>query len=143
MEMPSPRLDPVVAPPQANPHVLWRQIVGFAFWVGLCALFTYGPIFAALSLALGGVTFADAWKSGLYKRPDKKTFLNISPMGWGVAMALLFIVTYPTYILNRNRLRTIQGTNAFYWATIVLGAIAIVLLLLMAFGLKLQQPLRG
>ena len=119
--------------PPANPHVLWRQVVGFVFWVGLLSLPAGGPVGAALCLALGGVTFADAWKSGIYKAPGKKAFLNVSPMAWGIAMALLFIVAYPAYLLNRNKLRTIHGTNAFYWATVVIGAVVIILLLANVF----------
>ena len=119
--------------PPANPHVLWRQVVGFVFWAGLLSLPAGGPIGAALCLALGGVTFTDAWKSGIYKVPGKKAFLNVSPMTWGIAMALLFIVAYPAYLLNRNKLRTIHGSNAFYWATVVLGAIVIILLLVNVF----------
>jgi hypothetical protein len=49
-------------------------------------------------------------------------------------MALLFIIAYPTYLLNRNRLRTIEGTKVFYWATVLLGAIVIVLLVLSIVG---------
>jgi hypothetical protein len=105
-----------------NPHVLWRQFAGLVFWIGLTTLPAGGPAGAALGIVLGGVTFADAWTSGIYKVPGKNGFLNISPMAWGIAMALLFIVAYPAYILNRRKLRTIEGTNAFYWATIVLGA---------------------
>lgn len=112
----------------ANPHVLWRQIVGLVFWAGLVSLPASGPFGAALCLVLGAVTFTDAWKSGIYKHPDKKSFLNISPMGWGIAMALLFIVAYPVYLLNRSKLRTIQATNVFFWATVVIGAIVIILL---------------
>ena len=119
--------------PPANPHVLWRQVVGFVFWAGLLSLPAGGPIGAALCLALGNVTFTDAWKSGIYKVPGKKAFLNVSPMAWGIAMALLFIVAYPAYLLNRNKLRTIHGSNAFYWATVVLGAIVIILLLVNVF----------
>ena len=116
-------------PHPTNPHVLWRQILGFVLWVSALSLPAAGPVGAALSLALGGVTFADAWKSGIYKVPGKRAFLNISPMAWGIAMALLFIVTYPAYLLNRNKLRTIRSSDAYYWATVVLGALVIVLLL--------------
>ena len=119
--------------PPGNPHVLWRQVLGFILWVGPVSLLTGGPVGSALCLALGGVTFADAWKSGIYRIRGKKAFLNISPMAWGIAMALLFMVTYPAYLLNRNRLRTIQGPNAFYWATVVLGATVIALLLVNVF----------
>ena len=120
------------APPPQNPHVLWRQVLGLVLWVGVLTYIAGGLVAALFGLVLGGVTLADAWKSGIYKRPGEKRFLNLSPMAWGIAMALLFIVTYPVYLLQRNKLRTIQGTNAFYWATVVVGAIVIVLLLLSA-----------
>jgi hypothetical protein len=131
MDESGPTASPTIAvPAPQNPHVLWRQLVGLVFWAGLLSLAAGGPTGSLLCLTLGGVTFADAWKSGIYKRPGGKGFLNISPMGWGIAMALLFIIAYPTYLLNRNKLRTIEGTKVFYWATIVLGAILIVLLVL-------------
>jgi hypothetical protein len=114
----------------ANPHVLWRQLTGLVLWTGLFSYAAGGPIGAVFGLALGGVTFADAWVSGIYKRRDTKSFLNISPMAWGIVMALLFIVAYPAYLVNRGKLRTIQGPNGFYWATVVLGSVMILLLLL-------------
>jgi hypothetical protein len=113
-----------------NPHVLWRQITGFVLWVGLLSFAAGGPIGSLFCLALGGVTFADAWVSGIYKRPGTKSFLNISPMAWGIVMALLFIVAYPTYLLNRNKLRTVNAGNGYFIATIVFGAVVIVLLVL-------------
>ena len=135
MDTQTPAVSPSpVAPTAQNPHVLWRQVLGFILWVSVLGLVAGGPVGAALCLALGAVTFADAWKSGIYKRPGQKGFLNISPMAWGIAMALLFIVAYPTYLMNRNRLRTIQGTNAFYWAIVVLGAIVIILFVLNVAG---------
>jgi hypothetical protein len=109
--------------PATNPHVLWRQLLGFVLWVGILSLVAGGPVGAALCLTLGGLTFADAWQSGIYKRPDRKTFLNISPMAWGIVMALLFIVAYPAYVLNRNKLRTICRTNAYFWALTIVGAV--------------------
>jgi hypothetical protein len=117
-------------PPTAstNPHVLWRQVVGFVFWIAALALLAGGPVTLVLCLALGGATFADAWLSGIYKHPGKKTFLNISPMAWGIAMGLLFVVAYPAYLLNRKKLRTREGTNVFFWITVVFGAIFILIL---------------
>ena len=109
-----------------NPHVLWRQLVGLAVWVGIPGLLCGGPVVFVLCSLLGGLTFADAWISGIYKRPDRRAFLNISPMGWGVAMAMVLIVGYPAYLVNRNRLRTIQGTNLLYWSVVVLGGLALV-----------------
>ena len=128
MDTATPVATPTVQPAAPeNPHILWRQVLGFVLWVGLLSLLAGGPLDAVLYLALGGATFADAWKSGIYKRWDKKSFLNISPMAWGIAMALLFIVAYPAYLLNRNELRTKQSTNVFFWATVVLGAVVIIL----------------
>ena len=52
-------------PAAANPHVLWRQPLGFVLWVGILSLPAGGPVGAVLCLTLGGRTFADAWKSGI------------------------------------------------------------------------------
>ncbi|MDP2863551.1 MAG: hypothetical protein Q8N95_12225 [Desulfobacterales bacterium] len=109
-----------------NQLVLWRQIMGFLLCVSLFSYFTGGIVGAILSLVLGGATFADAWVSGIYKKPGRKSFLNISPMAWGIAMVLVFIVVYPVYLLNRNKLRTIQAGNGLFIATIVLEAMLIV-----------------
>jgi len=109
-----------------NQHVLWRQITGFLICISLFSYFTGGIVGAIMSLVLGGATFADAWVSGIYKKPGQKSFFNISPMAWGIAMVLVFIVVYPVYLLNRNKLRTIQAGNCFFIATIVLGAMLIV-----------------
>jgi hypothetical protein len=67
-----------------------------------------------VEMCLGGPASTGAWKSGIYKRIGAKGFLNISPMAWAIAMACLFPITYPVYLLNRNKLRTFQGTNAYY-----------------------------
>jgi hypothetical protein len=126
---------PTPSDSSSNPHVLWRQLLGFVLWTGLLALPAGGAIGAVVCLTLGGVTFADAWSSGIYKHPGRKSFLNISPMAWGIAMALLFIVAYPAYLLNRNKLRTIRGTNAYFYAVIVIGGLVLALLLLRILGL--------
>ena len=122
-----PMPSPDSAPTPANPHVLWVQLLGLVFWVVLFSLPGRLPG-VILCLALGGATFADAWKSGIYKRPGVRSFLNISPMAWGIAMTALFPITYPVYLLNRNKLRTINGTNAYYWIAVALGALVILLL---------------
>jgi hypothetical protein len=112
----------VSAGPAANPHVLWRQLCGLVLWTAVLTIF--GGLLAMLvGLTLAGVTFADAWVSGIYKRPGSKSFLNVSPMSWGILMAGLFIVTFPVYLVNRPRLRTRQGTNAFFIATVIIGVL--------------------
>src|SRR5947209_4528791 len=123
-----------------NPHVLWRQLLGLAFWVGGASFFVGGFPGLVLGLLLGGLTFADAWISGIYKQPGKKAFTNMSPLGWGIAMALLLVVGYPAYVMNRNRLRTVQGTNAVYLSVVVLGALVVVVLVLGITARFLVQP---
>ncbi len=113
-----------------NPHVLWRQLTGLVLWVGVIGYFGGGLFWAVFGLIFASVTFTDAWVSGIYKDQSKKSFLNISPMAWGVAVALLFIVAYPAYLINRNKLRTRRGGNAYFIATIVLGAVVLVLIVL-------------
>jgi hypothetical protein len=107
---------------------LWRQLLGLVLWVGVLSFAAGGPFGAVFGLILAGLAFADAWQSGIYKRSDKTSFLNISPMAWGIAMALLFIVAYPAYVLNRNKLRTIQGSNGYFWALTIFGAFVVVFL---------------
>ena len=108
-----------------NPHVLWRQVTGLVLWTSIVGFIAGGPLGAVISLALGGVTFVDAWKSGIYKKPDEKSFLNISPMAWGLVMALVLIVAYPAYLITRNKLRTKEAGNGFFIALIVIGAASI------------------
>jgi hypothetical protein len=125
METPAPSPTAVVAAPSPNPHVLSRQLVGLLLWVGLLSLL--GGIYTFIvCLTLAILTFADAWKSGIYKKSDKRGFLNISPMAWGIAMAFLFVVAFPVYILRRSELRTISATNGFYWALVIVGAALII-----------------
>jgi hypothetical protein len=127
METPAISPETAGAVPSPNPHVLSRQLVGLLMWVGLPSLLL-GFITCSVCLSLALLTFADAWKCGIYKRSDKRGFLNISPMAWGIAMAFLFIVAFPAYLLHRTELRTIQGTNRFYWGLVVVGAVLVIAL---------------
>ena len=126
MNEPISETDPT-KPTRANPHTLWRQVAGLVIWTGIFGFFAGGIVGALVTLLIGGTTFADAWRSGIYKDPDKKSFLNISPMSWGIAMGLLFIVAFPTYALNRKELATIQGGNGFFIATIIIGIVWVLL----------------
>ena len=121
-----------------NPHVLWRQLCGLVFW--LSPLFFVGLLSGLFGMALGGVTFADAWVSGVYKRPGRRSLLNISPMSWGVLMLWLFILTFPLYIINRNRLRTRRGTNGFFIATVIIGTLLLIQLVASIWSTQIQPP---
>lgn len=76
---------------------------------------------------VGAFTFIDAWTAGIYKIKDKKTFINMSPMAWAIAMEGVLIVTLPIYVLNRNKLRTTNGNTAWFVLTILSGAIPLIL----------------
>lgn len=108
----------------ANPHVLWRQLLGLVVWTSLPAI-VGGPLVLVWTFALGGVTFADAWHAGIYKQPGRKAFTNMSPMAWGIGMVLLLIVTYPMYLAHRNQLRTRPGNPVLFRLVVGLGALAI------------------
>ena len=113
----------------ANPHKLWRQIVGFVFWSGVISFVRFNQIRDWLVLILmfltGCLTFADAWVSGIYKDRSRKSFLNISPMSWAILMSGWTIVGFPVYMIMRNKLRTRNGGVGFFIAIAVLGGIMI------------------
>ncbi len=71
----------------------------------------------------GVFAFVDAWNAGIYKRKDVKSLLNISPMGWGIAMEGLLILAYPLYVIKRNTLKTKKGHVLFFVFTIIFGAL--------------------
>ncbi|SVB63311.1 uncharacterized protein METZ01_LOCUS216165 [marine metagenome] len=118
-----------------NPHKLWRQIVGFVFWVGVISSIRLlpnpdsWPGFMFFMLPIGCLTFADAWVSGIYKDGSGWTLVNISPMSWGIGMTLFAIVFFPVYMIMRNKLRTRNGGNGFFIAIAVLGGISIIFFL--------------
>lgn len=118
-----------------NPHILWRQLLGFILFTVVVTYVAGGIAAVVMGLALGGTTFADAWISGIYKDPEKRTFLNISPMGWGIVTSLLFIVGYPAYVINRNKLRTINAGDGFFYAMVVIGGLVAVWLIVGLTGL--------
>lgn len=125
METSAPSMTAEAAPRPPNPHIFSRQLIGLILWVGLLSSLL-GVFAFILGMTLATLTFLDAWKSGIYKRRDTQGPLNISPMSWGIAMALIFIVAFPVYLLHRTELRTIQATNGFYYALVAVGAILII-----------------
>ena len=133
-----PEAPPVIEKPveiSENPHKLWRQIVGFVFWVGVISFIRLVPnpdswLGFMFMLPIGCLTFADAWVSGIYKDRSRKSFLNVSPMSWGIGMALFAIVFFPVYMIMRNKLRTRNGGNGFFIALAVLGGIFVIFFLI-------------
>ncbi len=107
----------------SNPHQLWRQLVGLVFWILLLTFFTGNLLAIVIGLVLGGLTFADAWTSGLYKDPDKKSFLNMSPMAWGIVMVGLHVVAYPAYLFYRYKMRMRNPTGGLFIAVVTLGGL--------------------
>jgi hypothetical protein len=93
-------------------------------WVGIIAFLALGPVVASLLVVLVGVTLADAWVSDTRTRTSTRSVLNRLPLVCGIAKALLLVVAYPTYLFNRNKLKTIEAANDFYWPIVVLGGIA-------------------
>ncbi len=121
-----------------NPHRLWKQLLGVAIWTGPLALFAGGVTGAVLAYILGGLTFADAWLAGIYKRQDQKSFLNISPMGWGIVVPMLFIVGFPVYALNRNKLKTRPGQTTLFGLVLGIGS-----LVLLSWAISIYQVVAG
>ena len=97
----------------------------------ICAFLIAGPF-----LVLPGVfVFLDAWSAGIYKRPGVRGFLNLSPMGWAIAMQGLLIVAYPLYLAKRSTLRTRNGNVVLFFLVLVSGALPFLLIGLRVFYL--------
>ena len=109
-----------------QPHVLWRQVAGLVFWITLVCFAAGGIVGVALGLLIGAVTFADAWTAGIRKHSGGKSFLNLSPMSWGIGVSLLLIVGFPAYVLNRNKLKTRPGSRPLFVSVLVAGSLAFV-----------------
>lgn len=111
-----------------NPHKLWKQLIG----LGIASIIF--ATFNVLGVITGIFTFIDAWKAGIYKNKNAKSFINISPMGWGIVMQGIFIVGYPLYLASRNKLKTHEGEKAWYILTIIFGSLTFV-----AFAFKIIE----
>jgi hypothetical protein len=110
-----------------NPHQLWKQLIGLSIASLIFATFNF------LGVITGIFTFIDAWKAGIYKNKKSKSFVNISPMGWGVVMQGIFIVGYPLYLASRNSLKTQEGEKIWYILTIIFGSLTFVVLAIKIF----------
>lgn len=115
-------------PSNDNPHNLSKQLIAFVIFSVLFAFFTSPVILVA-----GIFTFIDAWTAGIYKDKNKKSFLNLSPAAWAIAMEGLLIVTLPLYIINRNKLKTKDGNIAWFVLTIIAGCVPLIAFLINVF----------
>jgi hypothetical protein len=94
-----------------------------------------------LLVAITGIlAFLDAWSAGIRKDASKKSFLNISPMAWGIVIMWLFVISYPIYVFTRNRLKTKNGTTGYWVATNVLGVIMLAMFAIQVAAYLGQQP---
>lgn len=131
---------PHLASPHANvtqnPHQLWKQLIGLGIASIIFATFNF------LGVITGIFTFIDAWKAGIYKNKKSKSFINISPMGWGIVMQGIFIVGYPLYLASRNNLKTREGQKAWYILTIIFGSLTFVFLAFKIFEIISKTALQ-
>jgi hypothetical protein len=97
----------------SNPHSLPKQLTGVIV-CSLVVVIAVASITGLISALVGIFTFLDAWNSGIYKDPDKKSLTNISPMGWGISMMLIWFIAYPIYLFKRKKLKTKDGPKV-YW----------------------------
>jgi len=119
-----------------NPHKLWKQLIGLSIASLIFATFNF------LGVITGIFTFIDAWKAGIYKNKNSKSFVNISPMGWGIVMQGVFIVAYPLYLASRNKLKTNDGEKAWYILTIIFGSLTFVVLAFKIFEIITNAALQ-
>ena len=122
-----------------NPHVFWRQLLVVCLFsiVG----FVVGGLGGILQVTVGLCIFGDAWVSGIWKQQGKKSFLNIGPAAWGVCSMLIPILVLPLYFLNRNKLKTREDTDAFWYIALAICIFSIAVFLFM-IGAVFQGWLR-
>jgi hypothetical protein len=120
-----------------NPHKLWKQLIGLSIASIIFVAFNF------LGVITGIFTFIDAWKAGIYKNKKSKSFINISPMGWGIVMQGLLIVAYPLYLTTRNSLKTQEGEKVWYILTIIFGSLTFVVIAFKIFEVITQAALQA
>jgi len=101
--------------------ILWRQMIGLIVLGAIVfAMYHAKGLFFFL---IGAATFIDTWQSGIYKKRNINSLLNMSPIGWTFVVSGLFIIGFPMYLINRNKLKTKENDNIFFYAVIILGAL--------------------
>ena len=120
-----------------NPHKLWKQLIGLSIASIIFVAFNF------LGVITGIFTFIDAWKAGIYKNKKSKSFINISPMGWGIVMQGILIVAYPLYLATRNSLKTQEGEKVWYILTIIFGSLTFVVVAFKIFEIITKAALQA
>ena len=138
---PDSNLDQSPALPD-NPHSMPKQLTGIVIASVIIIIGTFPYLVISILLALTGIfTFLDAWNSGIYKEPGKRALTNLSPMGWGVLTIGLWVITYPIYLFNRNKLKTKDGPRAYWILIHVFSAPILILVALQGFAILLGYPI--
>ena len=119
-----------------NPHKLWKQLIGLSIASIIFATFNF------FGVITGIFTFIDAWKAGIYKNKKSKSFINISPMGWGIVVQGIFIIAYPLYLATRNGLKTQEGEKAWYILSIIFGSLTFVVIAFKIFEIITKAALQ-
>jgi predicted Zn finger-like uncharacterized protein len=116
------------SPQIKNPHSLGGQVTGIV--IASIIILVLFRLPGLLVILVGIFAFLDAWHSGIYRNPDVKHVLNLSPMGWGIAILLLCVLSYPLYALNRNKQKTKDGPRVYWVLTNIFGIIVLAFFLL-------------
>ncbi len=125
-----------------NPHSMPKQLTGIVISSVIIIIVTFPYLVIGVLLALTGIfTFLDAWNSGIYKKPGKRALTNNSPMVWGLMVMLLWIISYPIYLFNRNKLKTKDGPRAYWILIHVFSAPILILVALQGFAMLLGYPI--
>ena len=114
-----------------NPHSYSLQ--WFAVIVASTVVFVSFGLGGVVTIVAGVFVFLDAWNAGIYKDKEKKSFLNISPAAWGIAIMGLLIVAYPAYALNRGKLKTMPGKQPYWYLANAFGILALLLVVAQVF----------
>jgi hypothetical protein len=112
-----------VSAPLASTRFPWKQTLAVVV-AALLVLLLFRV--AGVPIVLAGVfTFLDARHSGIRKKAGSKSFVNLTPGAWGVAVMGLTIVAYPCYLISRGKLKTKEGPGAYWVLANIFALIAL------------------
>ncbi len=85
---------------------------------------TMSPIFVLVLLTAILVLF-DASVAGMQRVPGRKGLLNMDPVGWGGATALLFLLAWPLYLVARVRTGLDKGNRPLLIGVVLCGLLVL------------------